>query len=161
MTAGSLRTDGTLLAESPRMLSSRIIVTLCAGALLTLPACTATAPRPAPAPPSAPAPPQASTERTRFHATAYSIDGKTASGRHTREGIVAADPTVLPLGTRIRIHGAGAYDGEYTVTDTGRKIKGRDLDIYIADDAEAKRFGNKTVQVEVLEKGDGKRAAAR
>jgi 3D (Asp-Asp-Asp) domain-containing protein len=42
-----------------------------------------------------------------FKATAYSVDGETASGAQTREGrTVAADPEVLPAGTRIEIAGA-------------------------------------------------------
>lgn len=85
-----------------------------------------------------------------FEATAYSIEGRTASGDHTREGICAADPDVLPLGTRIRVHDAGAYSGECEIADTGRGIKGRELDIYMASDREAKEFGRKQVRVEVL-----------
>jgi 3D (Asp-Asp-Asp) domain-containing protein len=91
--------------------------------------------------------------RMRFTATAYSIEGKTASGAETREGIVAADPAVLPLGTRIRVKGAGQYSGEYVVKDTGREIDGREIDLYIADDGEAKRFGKRPVTVEVLHHG--------
>ena len=45
---------------------------------------------------------------------------------------------------------AGRYSGEYVVRDTGRTIKGREIDIYLANDAEAKRFGRKSVRVEVL-----------
>ena len=45
---------------------------------------------------------------------------------------------------------AGKYSGEYLVSDTGRTIKGREIDIYLASDAEAKRFGRKRVRVEVL-----------
>jgi 3D (Asp-Asp-Asp) domain-containing protein len=104
-------------------------------------------------PPPAPPPPlqrQAPTT-TPFEATAYSVEGQTASGAQTRPGIVAADPNVLPMGSRIRVRGAGNYDGEYTVKDTGRQIKGRAIDIYIANDAEAKRFGRKNVTVEVIE----------
>lgn len=93
--------------------------------------------------------------RMAFEATAYSIDGETASGTRAREGIVAADPKVLPLGTRIRVVDAGPYSGEYVVRDTGRTIKGREIDVYVDDDREAKRFGRKTVQVEVLSYGDG------
>ena len=103
------------------------------------------------------APPQR--EQMAFDATAYSIEGKTADGTHAREGIVAADPKVLPLGTRIRVQGAGQYDGEYVVRDTGRAVKGREIDVYLAKDAEAKRFGRKSVQVEVVAWGDGRRAA--
>lgn len=85
-----------------------------------------------------------------FQATAYSIEGKTASGKHAREGICAADPDILPLGSRIRVHDAGAYSGECEVADTGRAIKGREIDIYLASDREAKKFGKKQVRVEVL-----------
>jgi hypothetical protein len=46
-----------------------------------------------------------------------------ASGMQTRRGIVAADPKILPIGTRIRVQDAGRYSGEYTVTDTGPAIK--------------------------------------
>jgi 3D (Asp-Asp-Asp) domain-containing protein len=63
---------------------------------------------------------------------------------------------VLPTGSRIRVGGAGPYDGEYIVKDTGREIKGHAIDIYIANDAEAKRFGRKRMTVEVVERGDGR-----
>jgi 3D (Asp-Asp-Asp) domain-containing protein len=100
----------------------------------------------------APGPPTPPIAKLRvFNATAYSIEGTTASGGQAKPGIVAADPTVLPLGTRIRVHDAGPYSGEYTVTDTGREIKGHEIDIYLRDDAEAKRFGKRAVKVEVLE----------
>ena len=55
---------------------------------------------------------------------------------------------------------AGQYDGEYIVRDTGRKIHGREIDIYLANRAEAKRFGRKKVSVEVLERGNGQRSSA-
>jgi rare lipoprotein A len=87
-----------------------------------------------------------------FEATAYSVTGTTASGMQTRPGVVAADPAVLPLGSRIRVHGAGAYSGVYTVTDTGPAVKGREIDIFISDGAEAKRFGRRRVHVEILER---------
>jgi len=92
---------------------------------------------------------------SRFVATAYTIEGTTASGKHTQAGTCAADLDVLPLGTRIRVRGAGRHSGEYVVRDTGRKIVGRKIDLYIADDAEAKRFGRKDVDVEVLRYGTG------
>ena len=86
-----------------------------------------------------------------FMATAYTAEGTTASGKETQEGMVAADPNVLPLGSRIRVSGAGHRSGVYRVRDTGRKINGREIDIFIADDAEAKRFGRKPVRVEILQ----------
>ena len=113
--------------------------------------CRPSLPPPAPPPP----PPQAPTTEfpaTPFQATAYTVEGTTASGAQTRPGIVAADPNVLPIGSRIRVSGAGKYDGEYTVKDTGAEIKGREIDIYLPNDAEAKRFGRKSVTVELIEK---------
>jgi len=100
-------------------------------------------------------------QRVPFEATAYSLEGKTASGTPAHEGIVAADPKLLPLGTRIRVHDAGRYSGEYVVRDTGRTIKGREIDVYLADDGEAKRFGRKNVRVEVVSYGDGRPVATR
>lgn len=89
----------------------------------------------------------------KFSATAYSIEGETASGKQTREGrTVAADTTILPLGTRIEIDGAGPYSGTYVVHDSGRKIKGREVDIFIDNPVEAKKFGKKAVRVRVLSK---------
>jgi 3D (Asp-Asp-Asp) domain-containing protein len=89
----------------------------------------------------------------KFTASAYSIDGETASGKRTREGrTVAADPDVLPIGTRIQIRGAGPFSGEYVVHDSGPKIKGREVDIFIDDPVTAKKFGRKPVQVRILKK---------
>ena len=91
-----------------------------------------------------------------FRATAYCLQGRTASGGGVRRGIVAADPRVLPLGTRIQING-GAYSGTYTVADTGGAIKGRILDIWVPSCSEAIRFGRKTISVSVVG-GGGKKS---
>ncbi len=84
-----------------------------------------------------------------FRATAYCLQGRTASGSGTRRGIVAADPRVLPLGTRIQIT-AGSYSGTYTVADTGGAVKGRILDVWVPSCAEANRFGRKNITVAVI-----------
>jgi rare lipoprotein A len=88
-----------------------------------------------------------------FLATAYAVEGITKSGEPTRPGTVAADPDVLPLGTRIRITNAGPHSGEYTVIDTGSKVRGRHIDIFLPGWERAKRFGRKIVHVTVLEWG--------
>jgi len=108
--------------------------------------------RPVAPPPAPEAKPRAEVQT--FSATAYSIEGQTASGAQTRRGIVAADPRILPIGSRIRVHDAGPYSGEYVVRDTGPAIKGREIDIYLPSDAEAKRFGRRAVKVEVLSRGE-------
>ena len=81
-----------------------------------------------------------------FRATAYCLKGRTASGGGVRRGIVAADPRVLPLGSRVQLT-AGAYSGTYTVADTGGGIKGRRLDIWMPNCVEAVRFGSRSVVV--------------
>ena len=97
-------------------------------------------------------PGKAASKGTRYRATAYCLRGKTASGRYVRRGIVAADPRILRLGTRIQLT-AGRYSGSYLVADTGGKIKGRILDIWVPSCKEARRWGRRTVYVKVLSKG--------
>jgi 3D (Asp-Asp-Asp) domain-containing protein len=84
--------------------------------------------------------------RGKFVATAYCLRGRTASGAMVRKGIIAADPRVLKLGSRVNL-GAGNYTGDYLVADTGGKIKGNRIDIWMASCAEARRFGRRTVTV--------------
>jgi 3D (Asp-Asp-Asp) domain-containing protein len=89
-----------------------------------------------------------------FVATAYSTKGNTVKGIQTQPGIVAADPKVLPLGSTIRVSGAGPYSGLYVVTDVGTAIQGRRIDIFIMELADARAFGRKNVQVELMTPGD-------
>jgi 3D (Asp-Asp-Asp) domain-containing protein len=89
-------------------------------------------------------------DRLRMSVTAYCIEGETKSGVQTRRGIVAADPRVLPIGTVIRIDGLKRYNGTYTVQDTGRTIKGRELDIFMPDCRAAKRFGRQQGRARVI-----------
>ena len=89
-----------------------------------------------------------------FIATAYSVEGTGASGKWSHPGTVAADRTVLPLNSRIRVYGAGRYSGDYTVEDTGGKVDGHHIDVYMPSRAEAKKFGRQRVKVVVLKYGD-------
>jgi 3D (Asp-Asp-Asp) domain-containing protein len=86
----------------------------------------------------------------RMKATAYAQKGTTASGDPTRRGVIAADPHVLPLGTKVKVSGAGEYSGTYAVKDTGKKIKGRKIDVFTPSRREAKKFGKKDVKVRVV-----------
>ena len=92
-----------------------------------------------------------------FEATAYSLHGRTASGAVTASGMIAADPRVLPIGSRVRIE-AGSYTGEYVVADTGGAVKGKRIDIWTPSTREAMRFGRRTVKLTVLHLA-GKRGA--
>jgi 3D (Asp-Asp-Asp) domain-containing protein len=91
-----------------------------------------------------------------YSATAYSLRGRTASGKPVARGVIAADPRVLPIGTRVRVE-AGAWTGEYVVADTGGAVRGRRIDIWTPTSGEAMRFGRRSVKLTVLEVG-GKRA---
>ena len=94
----------------------------------------------------------------RVEATAYCLEGETASGVQTRKGIVAADPDVLPLGSRIRVDGLGSrLSRTYVVEDTGRLVKGREIDIFMYSCDAAKDFGRRPARVRVLDVGDGER----
>ena len=84
-----------------------------------------------------------------FHATAYSLKGRTASGEYVRPGVIAADPRVLPIGTVVHLR-AGRYTGTYTVLDTGARIKGRLIDIYVPNHRDARAFGRQQVKIKVL-----------
>lgn len=88
----------------------------------------------------------------RFTATAYSNRGTTASGKKAQRKFAAADPSVLPLGSKVRVEGAGPHSGTYTVADTGGKVKGRKIDLFIPSAAAAKEFGKKPVDVKVISK---------
>jgi 3D (Asp-Asp-Asp) domain-containing protein len=94
-----------------------------------------------------------------FIATAYSVEGTGASGKWSHPGSVAADRSVLPLNSRIRIYGAGRYSGDYTVEDTGGKVDGHHIDVYMPSLAEAKKFGHQRVKVVVLKFGDDEASA--
>lgn len=90
-----------------------------------------------------------------YTATAYSLHGRTATGVAPATGMIAADPRVLPLGSRVRIE-AGSYSGEYVVADTGGAVKGHRIDIWTPTSRDAMRFGRRAVKLTVLELG-GKR----
>ncbi len=91
----------------------------------------------------------------RFTATAYCDSGITKSGAKTREGFIAADPDLLPLGSVVRIAGAGnkRYERAYTVMDTGERVQGRRIDLFLRDCGEARRFGVRQVRLEVVRLG--------
>jgi 3D (Asp-Asp-Asp) domain-containing protein len=84
-----------------------------------------------------------------FTATAYSLRGRTASGRPVTRGLIAADQRLLPIGTRVRIE-AGSYSGEYLVADTGGAVRGRKIDIWVPNTGEAMKFGRRPIKLTVL-----------
>ena len=92
--------------------------------------------------------------RLLFSATAYCKGTTTASGVNVRSGIAAADPDLLPVGSVVQVDAPGArYDGVYTVMDTGPKVQGRHLDLYMWSCHEALRFGRTAIRIVVLRLG--------
>ncbi len=78
--------------------------------------------------------------------------GITATGAKAGYGIVAVDPRVIPLGSKLYIESAdGSYIyGSAVAADTGSAIKGNRIDLCFNTRAEAIRFGRRAVKVYVL-----------
>lgn len=89
-----------------------------------------------------------------FEATAYCDRGFTASGVYVRKGIVAGDPRVLPLGSVIDIRYDDEVLSEYRVMDTGGKVKGYKVDIWMESCDAAIAFGRREVRVRIRALGE-------
>src|SRR6185503_1961096 len=101
--------------------------------------------------PSAPPVPGA---RVSFSATAYCKGLVTTSGVAAQKGVMAADPSLLPVGSVIDFSiNDPKYDGIYTILDTGPEIHGREVDVYMWSCFDALKFGRKSAHVTVLRLG--------
>ena len=78
-------------------------------------------------------------------ATGYTIRGRTSTGIPTAPGVVAVDPAVIPLGTRLTIPGYGIG----IAADTGGAVHGNTIDVWFATAAQAHRWGRRTVTVTI------------
>lgn len=76
-------------------------------------------------------------------ATGYTGGGRTATGAPTGWGVVAVDPGVIPLGTRMSIPGYG----EGVAADTGGAIQGSTIDLWFPTVAQANAWGRRTVTI--------------
>lgn len=85
-------------------------------------------------------------EATAYLPTDGSAEGLTAMGIPATYGIVAVDPDIIPLGSRVYIPGYG----EALAADTGGAIYGYRIDLCMEDYYEAMDFGRQTVTVFVL-----------
>ncbi len=84
-----------------------------------------------------------------MNCTAYSAGGTTATGRPAKWGVIAVDPNVIPLGTKVYVE---TPDGKYiygtaVAADTGGAIKGNIIDICVNTRKEAYAFGRRMVNV--------------
>ncbi|HHY04694.1 MAG TPA: DUF348 domain-containing protein [Thermoanaerobacterales bacterium] len=73
--------------------------------------------------------------------------GITHSGMRVRQGVVAVDPRVIPLGSRLYVEGYGLA----TAQDTGGAIKGNRIDLYFPTHDKTLKYGVRHVKVYVLE----------
>ncbi|ABO48619.1 3D domain protein [Desulforamulus reducens MI-1] len=80
--------------------------------------------------------------------TAYTNTGRrTATGVYPSEGMVAVDPKVIPLGTKLYIEKYGFA----VAADTGGDIKGNRVDVFFGSYNQAIKWGRRTVKVQILE----------
>lgn len=86
------------------------------------------------------------------NASAYSpqdpgCSNYTSTGQRLRKGIVAVDPKVIPLGTKMYIPGYG-----YGVAaDIGSAIKGNKIDVAFESRKDALKFGRRNIVIQILE----------
>jgi 3D (Asp-Asp-Asp) domain-containing protein len=75
--------------------------------------------------------------------TGYSLPGRTSTGLPVSFGVIAVDPAVIPLGTRISIPGYG----EGVAADTGGAVQGMTIDLWFPTLAQALAWGRRTVTI--------------
>ena len=138
-----LRTAEQLKAAQIRAMQERV-----AQAQVKASALTAAAADPAPTVQPAvrtslPAPPPAGGRTITVRSTGYSLPGNTATGLPVGWGVVAVDPSVIPLGTKLTIPGYG----EGVAADTGSAVRGADIDLWFPTLAQARAWGERTVTI--------------
>ena len=90
-----------------------------------------------------PAPPSADAGTLTVSATGYSLAGTTATGLPVGWGVVAVDPSVIPLGTRMSIPGYG----EGVAADTGGAVQGAAIDLWFPTPEQAQAWGRRIVTI--------------
>jgi 3D (Asp-Asp-Asp) domain-containing protein len=103
---------------------------------------TTTAPVRTPAPSS----PRTGRQLT-VKAYAYALRGTTATGIRVAPGVIAVDPRVIPLGTRLYVPGYG----EGIAADTGGDIKGNTIDVWMSSAQAASDWGIKRITITVYD----------
>jgi 3D (Asp-Asp-Asp) domain-containing protein/peptidoglycan hydrolase CwlO-like protein len=96
-------------------------------------------------PPPPPPPPPASGTKMTVSSTGYCLQGTTATGIPVSWGVVAVDPSVIPLGTRMFVPGYG----EGVAADTGSAVQGAMIDLWFPSCADAVGWGRKTVTITI------------
>ncbi|MEH7215138.1 3D domain-containing protein, partial [Priestia megaterium] len=90
-------------------------------------------------------------EATAYTAYCAGCSGITATGIDLRSNpnrkVIAVDPRVIPLGSRVYVEGYG----EAIAGDTGGAIKGTRVDLFMASQSSALNWGRKTVKLQILD----------
>ena len=73
--------------------------------------------------------------------TSYCLRGTTRRGRYVRPGIIAADPEFFPMARYVELYVGRKYYGRFLVDDTGRKIRGNHIDVWLPSCVDARNFG--------------------
>jgi 3D (Asp-Asp-Asp) domain-containing protein len=94
--------------------------------------------------PTTPPSPRAGKRRLTVSATCYELPGTTATGMPVGHGVVAVDPSVIPLGTRMYVPGYG----NGVAADVGSGIKGAVIDLWMTP-TECAAWGRRTVTVTI------------
>jgi peptidoglycan DL-endopeptidase CwlO len=90
-----------------------------------------------------PGPPPQSGSRVTVSSTGYCLRGTTATGIPVGWGVIAVDPSFIPLGTRMFVPGYG----EGVAADTGSAVKGAVIDLWFPTCAQALQWGWRTVTI--------------
>jgi 3D (Asp-Asp-Asp) domain-containing protein len=77
-------------------------------------------------------------------ATCYDLSGRTATGMPVGQGVVAVDPSVIPLGTRMYVPGYG----NGVAADVGGGIKGDIIDLWMTP-SQCAAWGRRTVTITI------------
>jgi 3D (Asp-Asp-Asp) domain-containing protein len=104
---------------------------------------TATSPATTTTQASASVPPPTRGRTLTVSATGYSLPGHTASGLPVGWGVVAVDPSVIPLGTKMTVPGYG----EAVAADVGSAVHGDMIDLWFPTLAQARAWGRRTVTI--------------
>jgi 3D (Asp-Asp-Asp) domain-containing protein len=96
-------------------------------------------------PPAATPVPVTGTHTLVVDAVAYHLSGHTASGLPVGVGVIAVDPSVIPLGTRVFVPGYGPA----VAADVGSAVKGNIIDLWMPSTAQAQAWGRRTVTITV------------
>jgi 3D (Asp-Asp-Asp) domain-containing protein len=76
--------------------------------------------------------------------TAYCLTRtQTRRGRYVRAGIIATDPRLFPLARYLELYVGRRYLGRFLIDDTGKKIKGNKIDVWMPTCREARIFGRR------------------